>query len=67
MMKIVRGIIGVVVGLFVAGALLGTSLTAISNADLYVGVNPAVVIVATVLIPILGCVAIALYFFPEDL
>ena len=66
METVIRGIVGVVAGLFVAGALLGTSLSAISNTSTYVGVNPGVVIIATILIPVLGCLSIALMFLPKD-
>jgi hypothetical protein len=54
-----RGVVDIIVGLFIAGILLPDALIYLSNSSAYVGVNPAVVVVATVLLPVLGIVAIA--------
>lgn len=54
-------IIGIVIALFVAGVMLPLALTEIAGGN-YTGVNPAVKTIATVLLPILGVIAIIYVF-----
>lgn len=54
-----KAIVNVVVGLLVAGLLLPIALESIASATL-TAVDPAVVTMFTVLLPILGVIAIAM-------
>jgi len=57
-------VITITIALFVAGILLPTALTQLAGGN-YTGVNPAVKTVATVLLPVLGVIAIALLFIKK--
>jgi len=54
-------VISIVMALFVAGILLPTALTSLANGN-YTGVDSAVKTVATVLLPVLAVIAIAMIF-----
>lgn len=54
-----KAIVNIVVGLLVAGLLLPVALESIASATL-TSVDPAVVTMFTVLLPILGVIAIAM-------
>ena len=54
-------VISIIMALFVAGILLPTALTSLANGN-YTGVNSAVQTVATVLLPVLAVIAIAMIF-----
>lgn len=63
---IANQIAGVMVALFIVGALAGTAVTMASNSSLYgAGVPTAVVLVFTTAIPIMAGVALMLYFLPR--
>ena len=57
-------IVTVAIGLFIAGVILPVALTAIANGN-YTGVDSSVKTVVTVLLPVLGVIAIALIFLPR--
>ena len=54
-------VISIVMALFVAGILLPTALTSLANGN-YTGVDNSVKTVATVLLPVLAVIAIAMIF-----
>jgi len=54
-------VISIVLALFVAGVLLPTALTQLASGN-YTGVDPAVKTIATVLLPVLAVIAIAMIF-----
>jgi len=54
-------VIDICIGLFVAGILLSAALLQIASGN-YTDVNPAVVTVVTVLLPVLGVLAIAMVY-----
>jgi len=54
-------IIGIAIGLFIAGVIIPSALVTISNATL-TGVDPAVQTMFTILLPIMGVVGIILLF-----
>lgn len=54
-------VISIVLALFVAGVLLPTALVAIAGGN-YTGVDPAVQTIATILLPVLAVIAIAMIF-----
>lgn len=65
-MKIVEKIVGIAVGLFVAASIVPAALVSLANATL-TGVDPAVITIVTILLPILAVVSIALWFLrPGD-
>ncbi len=63
-MELVNKIVGVSVGLVVAGTLIPLGLVTIANANL-TGVDATVATVVTVLLPILAAIAIAMVFLRE--
>jgi len=54
-------VISIVLALFVAGVLLPTALNELAGGN-YTGVDPAVKTIATVLLPVLAVIAIAMIF-----
>jgi hypothetical protein len=60
-MEILTKIIGVCLGLFVAAVLLPTALNTLANASM-TNVDPAVITIVQVLMPVLGVISIAMYF-----
>lgn len=56
------GIIMVIVGAYMAGILLPTAIVAMSNATAYSGADSSVITIATVLLPILVIIGLALRF-----
>jgi hypothetical protein len=57
-------IIAVAVGLLLVAVLVPVALVTLANANV-TGVDPTVVVVLTILLPILGIISIALYFIPH--
>jgi len=57
-------VVAISIGLFVAAILLPSALNTIANASME-NVDPAVVTIVQVLLPVLGVIAIALYFLRE--
>lgn len=57
-------VISIVLALFVAGVLLPSALTALASGN-YQGVDPAVKTVTTVLLPVLGVIAIVYIFLKK--
>jgi len=55
-------IVDICIGLFVAGILLPVALVYICNVTLYTGVNAPVMTVATILLPVLGVIGIAMLY-----
>ena len=54
-------VVSIVMALFVAGILLPTALTSLANGN-YTGVDSSVKTVATILLPVLAVIAIAMIF-----
>jgi hypothetical protein len=54
--------IEIIAVLFVAGVMLPQALIYLSNASAYSGVSPAVIVVCTVLLPVLGVISIAMLY-----
>ena len=63
-MELVNKVVAVSIGLFVAAILMPLALVTMANTTWY-SVDPAVIIVITVLMPILAVIGIALYFLRE--
>lgn len=57
-------IIAVAVGLLLVAVLVPVGLTTLAGANVS-GVDPTVVVVLTILLPILAIISIALYFIPH--
>jgi len=57
-------IIAIAVGLLLVAVLVPVALTTMADANV-TGVDPVVVTVLTVLLPILAIIGIALYFIPK--
>lgn len=69
-LKDVRGglanqVAGLMVALFILGAIGATAVVMVSNATAYAGAPPSVVTVFTVAVPIMAAVALMLYFLPR--
>lgn len=64
-MKILHRIIGISVGLVVAGLLVPMGINSVANATLY-NVDPAVSTLFSTVIPVIACIAIVLYFLTTD-
>lgn len=60
-----RTVIEIVIALFIAGSILPSALVSIAGGN-YTGVDPAVKTIVTVLMPILGVIAIALLFLSRS-
>jgi hypothetical protein len=58
-------IVGISIALFVAAYILPMALVALSNDTALTGVDPSVVTMVQVLIPMIGVVAIILYIIPR--
>jgi hypothetical protein len=58
-------VVAVSVGLFVAAIILPTALTTMAGANL-TDVDPAVVTILQVLLPVLAVIAVAMYFLKND-
>ena len=58
---LVAKIVGLAVGLLVTAMIMPTALVALSNDTALEGVDPAVKTIFTVILPIVGVVAIVLY------
>lgn len=56
------GIVMMIVGAYIAGILLPTAIVALSNATAYSGANSNVITIATVLLPIIIIIGLALRF-----
>lgn len=56
------GIIMVIISAYIAGILLPTAIVALSNATAYTGADSNVITIATVLLPILVIIGLALRF-----
>lgn len=65
-MKILHKIIGVSVGLVVAGLLVPMGINQIANATFAATVDPAVETMFTIVLPVIGVIAIVLYFLIQD-
>jgi len=67
-MELVNKIIAVSIGLFVAAIILPVALVTLANAT-WSGsngsVDPAVIVVVTILLPILGVIGIAMYLLRD--
>ena len=57
-------IIAIAVALLLVAVLVPVALTTLAGANV-TGVDPVVVTVLTILVPILGMIGIALYFIPK--
>lgn len=53
-------LVGIIVALTVAGAMLPTAIVALSNSTAYTGADSSVITIATVVLPMLAIVAISL-------
>lgn len=58
-------IVLLIVSAYIAGILLPTAIVSMSNATAYVGADANVIIIATVLLPIIVIVALALRFLEQ--
>lgn len=56
-------IIGIIVALFIAGSMLPTAIVQVSNETAYSGADANVITIATVVLPLLAIVGIALMLF----
>ena len=65
-MKILQKIIGVSVGLVVAGLLVPMGINSIANATFAETVDPSVVTMFTIVVPVIAVIAIVLYFLMVD-
>lgn len=63
-MELVNKIVAVSIGIFVAAIMLPVALVTLANTSWYT-VDPAVVTMVTILLPILGVVAIVMYFLRD--
>lgn len=63
-MSILEKIVAVAVGLYVLAAMMPSALTTLAGANL-TGVDPGLVTILQVVVPLLGTIAIALVFFRE--
>lgn len=63
-MELVNKVVAIAIGLFVAAVILPVALIQMANTTWY-DVDPAVVTIVSVLLPILGVVAIAMYFLRD--
>jgi hypothetical protein len=57
-------VVAISVGLFVAAIILPTALTTLAGANVS-GVDPAVVTILQVLLPVLAVIAVAMYFLHD--
>jgi hypothetical protein len=57
-------VVAVSIGLFVAAIILPTALTTMAGANVS-GVDPSVVIILQVLLPVLAVIAVAMYFLHD--
>jgi hypothetical protein len=64
MESLMSKIIAIAVGLLMVAVLVPIALTTLASANV-TGVDPVVVTVLTVLLPILAIIGIALYFIPK--
>jgi hypothetical protein len=64
-MSLMNKVVGISIALFVAAYILPLALVALSNDTALTGVDPSVVTMVQVLIPIIGVVAIILYMLPR--
>jgi len=64
MEALMEKIIAIAVGLLLVAVLVPVALTTMADANV-TGVDPVVVTVLTVLLPILAIIGIALYFIPK--
>lgn len=58
--ELTNKIVGIIVALTVAGAMLPTAIVSLSNETAYTGANSTVITIATVVLPMLAIVGIAL-------
>ena len=65
-MSLMQKVVGISIALFVAAYILPLALVALSNDTNLAGVDPAVITMVQVLIPIIGVVAIILYMLPRQ-
>lgn len=63
-MSILEKIVAVAVSLYVLAAMMPSALTTLAGANL-TGVDPGLVTILQVVVPLLGTIAIALVFFRE--
>jgi hypothetical protein len=61
---ILEKVIAVAIGLYVVAAMMPAALTSLAGANL-TGVDPGVVSILQVVLPLLGTIAIAIAFFRE--
>jgi H+/gluconate symporter-like permease len=66
MADILKFVVAIAIGLFVASVLIPPALQEISNANM-TGITPSVSTIFTVLLPILAVVAIAIAFLPTGI
>ena len=62
--QMVDRIVGIAVGLIVVASIVPVALVTLANATFYT-VDPAVVTIVTVLLPILAVISIAIYFLRD--
>jgi hypothetical protein len=63
--SLASNIVGVILAMFVMGAVGGTAFVMASNVTLYAGCPPAVTVLMTVGVPVIGGIAIMLYMIPK--
>jgi hypothetical protein len=61
---LLQKVIAISIGLFVAAVMLPVALVTLGNAT-WTGVDPTVVTIVTILLPVLAVIGIALYFLHE--
>lgn len=63
-MALIEKIVGIAIGMYVVAAIMPSALVSLAGANLS-GVDPAVVTILQVLLPILATIGIALVFFRD--
>ncbi len=62
--SLLHKVVAIAIGLFIVAVLLPPALNELANATM-TNVDPAVITVLTILLPILAVIGIALYFIPR--
>lgn len=60
--ELTNKLVGIIVAITVAGAMLPTAIVSLSNSTAYTGADATVITIATVVLPMLVIVGIALMF-----
>jgi heme/copper-type cytochrome/quinol oxidase subunit 2 len=69
MADLVEKIVAIAIGLFVAAIIVPIALVAIANSESNMtteGVNPAVITIVVILLPVLAVIAIAMWFLRKE-